>query len=144
MTLNKRTRDEMRALCGEIHEDDGVDHREYFKSRKPRDKKCRKAMQLCHQVKVTLDLLLSGEFNDELLHNLQVISVTPAPDDTQLAVLLKADLPAEQIDTQKILARLATVTGLLRSEVASAITRKRAPKLMFHLAGPTETEEVQP
>ena len=144
MTLDKRTRAEMRALCGEIHADDGVDPREFFKTKNVRDKKSRKAMQLCHQVAVTLELVLSGDFGDELLHNLQVVSVEPAPDDTQMAVTLRADVRAELANTQQILERLAAVSGRIRCEVASAITRKRAPKLVFRLVGPTDGPEVQP
>lgn len=144
MTISKRTREQMLACCGEIHDDDGVDPREFFKTHETRDKKSRKAMQLCNQVAETLSLVLAGDFDDDLLHSLQVISVRPAPDASQLAVELRADVPDGQVGAQEILDRLAVVAGRLRCEVAAAITRKRAPKLVFHLVGSDGTEEVQP
>ena len=144
MTLNKRMRDEILAHCGEIHDDDGVAPRDFFKSNTYRDKKDYKAMQLCKQVAETLSLVLTGEFDDELLHSLHVVSVDPAPDASRLAVTLRADIGGGQFDSQEILSRLTAVTGRLRAEVASAITRKRAPKLVFRLIGPTESEEVKP
>ncbi len=144
MTLNKRMRDEMLAHCGEIHDDDGVDPRDFFRSNTHRDKNNYKATQLCKQVAETLSLVLTGEFDDELLQSLHVVSVDPAPDASQLAVTLRADIGGGQFDSQEILSRLTAVTGRLRAEVASAITRKRAPKLLFRLTGPVESEEVEP
>jgi len=144
MTLDKRTREQMLAHYGEIHDDDGVDPHEFFKTRELRDKQYHKTMQLCSQVAETIGLVLEGDFDDELLHNLQVVSVNPAPDASQLAVALRADVPDAQVGAQEILNRLAAVSGRLRCEVAAAISRKRAPKLVFHLVGPAESGEVQP
>ena len=144
MTLSQRMREQMLAHCGEIHDDDGVDPREFFKTRKPRDKNNRKATQLCAQVAETLGLVLAGDFDDELLQNLQVVSVDPAPDASHLSVTLRADVPTGRVEAQQVLDRLAMVAGKLRCEVAAAITRKRAPRLVFHLVGPVETEEAQP
>ena len=93
----------------------------------------RKAMQLCRQVADTLSFVLSGEFDDELLRNLQVISVKPAPNASQLAVTLLADVTDQSTDVPRILERLDRVSGRLRCEIAAAITRKRAPRLMFHI-----------
>ena len=144
MTLNKRMRDEMLAHCGEIHDDDGVGPREFFKSSPHREKNNYKATQLYKQVAETLSLVLTGEFDDELLHSLHVVSVDPAPDASQLAVTLRADIGRGQFDSQEILERLMAVSGRLRDEVASAITRKRTPKLVFRLIGPEEAEEANP
>ncbi len=33
MAHDKQQRERLRALCGELHDDDGVDPREYFQSR---------------------------------------------------------------------------------------------------------------
>ena len=144
MTLNKRMRDEMLAHCGEIRDDDGVDPRDFFKNNAYRDKKDYKATQLCKQVAETLSLVLSGEFDDELLHSLHVVSVDPAPDASQLAVTLRADIGSHQFDAQEIMDRLIAVSGRLRAEVASAITRKRAPRLVFRLLDPEHSEETSP
>jgi ribosome-binding factor A len=142
MTLSKRAREQMLAHCGEIHDDDGVDPREFFKSNQLRDKRNRKADQLCAQVAETLGLVLSGDFDDELLRSLHVVSVRPAPNASQLAVALRADPSDEAIDPRIVLDRLAAVMGRLRCEVAAAITRKRAPRLVFHLIGPARTGEA--
>ena len=144
MTFNKRKRDEMLAHCGEIHDDDGVAPRDFFKCNINRTKNDHKVTQLCKQVAETLSLVLTGEFDDELLHSLHVVSVDPAPDASQLAVTLRADISSEQPNSQEIMARLMAVSGRLRAEVASAITRKRTPKLVFHIIGPDEREAVKP
>jgi len=140
MTLDKRTRKRLLAHCGELHEDDGVDPREFFKADNNHNKPNRKALQLCQQVAQTLGLVLAGEFGDERLHGLQVVSVDPAPDASQLSVTLQSDDACNSTETQEILNRLATVSGRLRSQVAAAICRKRAPKLLFRVIGPTAVE----
>lgn len=147
MTLDKRTRERLLAHCGELHEDDGVDPREFFKSNKSTKRQNRKAKQLCRQVAETLDLVLSGDCHDTVLQSLHVVSAVPAPDSSRLLVTLCADVPAGQFDRDAILAELHKQTGRLRSEVATAITRKRVPMLTFHVtgpSGPSATGEVQP
>lgn len=142
MTIDKRKREQMLEHCGEIHDDDGVDPREYFKPMRPAGKINRKTMQLCSQVADTLRLVFAGEFDDEILHNLQVLSVDPAPDASQLAVTVCADLAAQGVGEEEIRDRLARVSGHLRTQVAAAITRKRAPRLLFHIVRPPETGEA--
>mgnify|MGYP002626432340 CR=1 FL=1 len=131
LTFDKKTREELRAYCGELGADGGVDPREFFKTRQTNDKRNRKALQLCKQVAVTLELALSGDFGDEFLHNLEVVSVDPAPNTSQLAITLRAI--DESADIEETTARLEAVAGRLRAEVAAAITRKRAPKLAFRV-----------
>ena len=144
MALDRRTRDRMLRHCGQLHEDDGVDPREYFKTESGRGKPNRKVLQLCSQVAQTLNLVLAGEFDDELLHNLQVESVDPTPDASQLCVSVSCVVADETVDSQEILERLAKVAGRLRSEVATAITRKRAPKLVFRVVSPSQAEGTEP
>lgn len=136
MALNKRQREQLRALCGELHEDDGVDPREYFKPHRKQNKERHKARQLCRQVERTLALVLSGETGDSLLNSLTIVSVTPSADSSRLLVTVSADLPADQFDRPAIEARLAAVQGRLRSEVSAAITRKKTPVLTFEVVGP--------
>ena len=93
----------------------------------------RKTMQLCRQVEQTLVLVLSGECNDEVLQSLLVESVTPAPNASQLLVTVRQLAGDEPVSTAEILARLAEVAGQLRFAVATAITRKRAPRLIFQV-----------
>ena len=90
-------------------------------------------MQLCRQVEQTLCLVLSGECQDEILQSLLVESVTPAPNASQLLVTVRQSASDEPISTLEILSRLAEVASQLRFEVASAISRKRAPRLLFEV-----------
>jgi ribosome-binding factor A len=93
----------------------------------------RKALQLCHQVAETLEEVLA-ECGDGLLQALRVIDVEPAPDASRLLVTVAIDgLPQEAIDLGVVHKHLAHASGHLRSEVATAITRKRAPVLVYRL-----------
>ena len=144
MSLDKRTREQMLAHCDAIHEDAGVDPREFFKLRSHRDKPDRKAQQLCRQVAETIDQILAGELGDTALNNLRVSGVAPAPDASRLLVSLVAvsdDVPFDQSTTEQ---RLAAVTGLLRSAVAAAITRRKAPNLSFVVIGPNSAPSQAP
>lgn len=81
----------------------------------------RKARQLCRQVQRALNLALAGEalFADE---------VTPAPDCGRL--LVHVALPPGRA-VAEVMAQLREAAPQLRSEVAMAIARKRAPQLFF-------------
>ena len=103
------------------------------RTRRTRRKGDRKVRQLCSQVAETLSQVLSGECGDELLQSLLVVSVDPGRDAAQLVVTVSASLPGEMVDAREVSARLAKVMGKLRSEVAAAITRKRAPTLVFRV-----------
>ena len=147
MTLGKRkpTRRQMRAVCDEIGPDDGVDPREVARAKMKQHRSLnpapakdpgRKARQLGRQVAETLDAVLAGDTRDEALRGLRVVSVIPAPDASRLVVTV-APLPsADRLDLPEILARLEHASGWLRTEVAAAITRKRAPVLSFQIAPP--------
>lgn len=94
----------------------------------------RKTMQLCHQVAVTLEEVLA-ECGDPLLHGLRVLDVEPSPDVSRLLVTLAVeDEPVDGPDAlHRVEAHLSRASGHLRGEVAQAITRKRAPALIYHL-----------
>ncbi len=92
----------------------------------------RKALQLCSQVADTLNYVFSGECDDELLRNLHVLSVVPAPNASQLLVTVAPVVPLQpEHNAAEINKRLAAAAGRLRSEVAAAITRKKTPRLLF-------------
>ena len=132
MTARKPSPEKMLSMCNEVHPEDGMDPRDFAK--KPRiHKGDRKVRQLCSQVAETLRLVLSGECGDEVLQNLEVVAVDPAPNASQLLVTVRLADAAEATDPAEISARLASFAGKLRCEVASAITRKRAPKLVFRV-----------
>ena len=136
MAHDERQRARVRALSSELHDDDGVDPRKFFQPDRKRDKDRRKSKQLCRQAQKTLDLVFSGETRDELLGALHIVSVTSSADSSALLVTVVADVPPDCFDRTQIEARLAKMSGRLRSEVAGAITRKRTPLLVFHVLGP--------
>jgi ribosome-binding factor A len=140
MTHDRRTREEMRKLCDNLHEDDGVDPREFFQAgRRPR-KPDRKAQQLCRQAAETLDQVLSGEMRDPHLDCLRVASVQPAPDASRLLVTLVVDCPPEDFCLATSEERLQASSGRLRAAVAAAITRRKAPTLAWVIIGPEDRE----
>ena len=138
MTIDKRVREHLLAYCGQLHDDDGVDPRQFFRKEKDRTQQNHKAEQLCKQVAETLSLVLAGEFSDDRLHGLQVEKVEPAPNASQLSVTFRTDTVCSCLETEAILLQINRVAGQLRSAVAAAITRKRTPKLTFRVVGPSE------
>ena len=132
MTSQKPPPKDLPPLCGEISGEDGMDPREFARKGRAR-KGNRKNRQLCSQVAETLGLVLSGECDDEVLQSLQVLAVDPAPDASQLVVTLCPGMPGETINAADAMERLTQIMGKLRYEVAGAITRKRAPKLIFRV-----------
>jgi ribosome-binding factor A len=143
MALDKRTREQLLAHCGEIHEDDTVDPREFFKASRPQKKETRKAKQLCRQIAETLDQILAGEASDDVLRGLRVADVLPAPDTSRLLVTLLMDCDPTDFDRPLIEERLACCRGRLRAEVAAAITRRKAPTLVFEIIGPETARNVE-
>jgi ribosome-binding factor A len=147
MPSKKPIRRPQPPLCSELHKDegfadDGVDPREFFRQGKPRQNKDRKTLQLCSQVRDALNYALGEDSGDELLAMFQVADVCPAPDAAQLLVVV---FPAVQLavplDPADVLARLVAASGRLRAGVAAAITRKRAPKLLFQVVAVPSGEE---
>ena len=140
------TRRALRALCDEIGPDDGIDPRTVARTRLRVHRKLRpaeaqgksasgrKARQLSRQVAETLDAVLAGDTRDALLRGLRVVSVVPAPDATRLLVTVEPLMPIDPVDKAELRVRLERATGWLRTEVAAAVTRRRAPLLTFHLA----------
>ena len=122
----------MLAACDEIGPDDGVDPREWAKA-KSRRVPGRKALQLCRQVAEALQAALA-ECRDEVLSGLVVTTVMPAPHAGRLRVSVAAAPSAAVRDTAVVQEHLARAAGLLRSEVAVAIHRRKTPELVFILA----------
>lgn len=119
----------LRALCAEPGPDDGVRVR---RSRRRRGGTDRKLLQLCGTVSRTVGLAL-GACGDPVLNSCWVESVTPAPDASCLRVTVQT---FEHIDVPAFEAALADASVWLRTEVASAIQRKRTPRLLVEWAGP--------
>jgi ribosome-binding factor A len=92
----------------------------------------RKARQFCRQVQRALNLALADRHTDGL-NGLFVENVSPVPDCGHL--LVQVIIPADR-SVNEALSALPRDAPRLRSEVAMAITRKRAPELSFVPAFP--------
>lgn len=88
----------------------------------------RKAQQFCRQVQRALNLALAESSSDESLASLFVEEVSPAPDCGRL--LVQVLVPTGNAIAE-VIGALRRDAPRLRSEVAMAITRKRAPELVF-------------
>jgi len=140
MKPKKPLRHDLKSLCGELHADDGIDPKEYFRPAGRRRADDRKTRQLCSQISDTLNMLLA-ECGDDVLRNLQVVRVMPAPDVSQLMVVVCPAIDGQPSAPNEVMLRLVAASGRLRAEVATAITRRRAPKLLFqYVAGEPGSE----
>jgi ribosome-binding factor A len=126
-------RDELLEFCGEIGEGDGIDPRKFFEPTRHPRKTDHKGMQLCRQVARAVEQALAGELRDDLLRELRVRSVRPAPDAKRLLVTVEANAETSVPAARE---RLSLRAARLRCEVAAAITRNRAPVLVFEVIAP--------
>jgi ribosome-binding factor A len=127
-----RVRDSLSHFRAEADADDGADPHEFFKKEGTSNSKSgRKAQQLCAQIAETLQQLLGGESGDEILQALCLIEVSPTPDASQMLVIVGPALGAAPLREEEVMDALGRASGWLRSEIAAAITRKRAPRLVF-------------
>lgn len=94
----------------------------------------RKALQLCAQVSQTLEQVFA-EQEDDLLRDVHVESVDPAPDSSHLLVTVRPI--AREADPIALMGRLNEASADLRLEMAGAITRRRVPALTFRVVPPT-------
>jgi len=93
----------------------------------------RKVRQFCRQVQRALNLALADRNADDGMSDLFVEDVSAAPDCGHL--LVHVVIPVDRPITEALSA-LRRDAPRLRSEVAMAITRKRAPELSFVPAFP--------
>jgi ribosome-binding factor A len=108
----------------------------------PRDARGeRKVQQVCREVERTLSYAF-GECADELVRDLVVVAVEPAPDGSRLMVSLCPSSGKLAVDIGELLARVQEVRGFLRREIAAALQRKRTPELAFRIVPPIEREEA--
>lgn len=125
-------RRDLLSSCNEIGAEDGADPRIFFRPHQEK-KLNRKALQLCGEVAKSVGHVLAWELGDEVLGELHVEAVVPAPDSTRLLVtvsLLGTPGGSGPADLQQ---RLRGATGRLRREIASAIHRRRVPDLVFRV-----------
>jgi ribosome-binding factor A len=131
MPSRKRSERELRALCAELHEDDGVDPREDKRRAMLAERKVeRKLQQLCKQVVRALHLALAELPEAETLVGATVREVEPAPHAGRLRAVVVVSDVERVADVRRIVERHA---GWLRGEVAAAITRRKTPELVFEV-----------
>ncbi len=122
---NKRPVRDGHYPCDELLPGDGLDPR--FDTNGPKKVSNRKALQLCSQVFNSLSLALA-ECSNDVLRELQLESVVPAPDSSQLLVTVST-----KGSTMETGMMLQGAMGKLRSEIAASINRKRVPQLKFNI-----------
>ena len=123
---------EIQGLCGQPGPEDGIDPRDLLRQT-ARKKGGRKAHQLCAQMAQALDYAFAAVCDDDLLRDLLVVAVQPAPDESRLLVTVGTAI-ATSCEPAQVLARLQRFQGKLRFEVAAAIHRKKVPELTFCVA----------
>ena len=99
----------------------------------------RKTNQLCGQVKDALFGIVSG-LGDDVLNGLMVVTVEPAPHAGRLRVTVAVDSTTDVADRTAIREHLGRASGLIRSEVARSVTRRKAPELVFEIVPRSTTE----
>lgn len=131
MRRRKIARRDLFAGCADPGPGDGLDPR--LESREaPAKVANRKALLLCGEAERTLSAVLAG-CGDDVLRNLVVASVRPAPTSVRLLATVYPAAPMEGVDAAAVLGRLEHAKGLLRTELAAALHRRRAPDLMFRV-----------
>jgi ribosome-binding factor A len=131
MSSKRIRRKDLLSGCSDVGPEDGLGPRYDRRGEPPAGD--RKQMQLCGQVARTLASLFAGECGDEVLRDLLVESVVPAPSSARLLVTVALAPTAEPRPAGVIAERLERARGLLRSEVAAAVVRRRAPDLVFRV-----------
>jgi ribosome-binding factor A len=131
MSSRKISRKDLSAGCADPRAGDGLDPR-LDRPEGPARVKNRKALQLCGQAVRTLNAVLAG-CGDDVPRSLLVASVVPHPTSARLLATVYPATPLEGVDAETVLVRLEKARGLLRSEVAAALHRRKAPDLTFRV-----------
>lgn len=130
-------------LCARLYDDDGIDPRavKLAERREALSKPSSKDLRLAKQIRTALEHALRSRAGDRVLAGLAVERVEPAPDATRFEVVLAPTGDGPLAPEGSILAHLRRLRGVLRAEIAAAITRKRVPELVFSIV-PAEAGEV--
>ncbi|MFO0942108.1 MAG: hypothetical protein U0930_15320 [Pirellulales bacterium] len=136
MTRRKRfSKTQLRGLAGR-NDQSGFENFDSMIHRATAPRIDRNALQLCRQIQRELTLILSGELDDDRVRDLMVLSVSPYPHTNLLLVTLQAGQVCTQEELLDLDAALLHHKHLIRSEVASAINRKKTPDLTFRVINP--------
>lgn len=131
MNSGNRLRKITGPLCAEFGPEDGVDPR--LTSRPSGQRRPgRKSLQLCGQAAKALAGALADS-EDDVLRDLLVAAVEPAPHTGRLQITVALAPSAVDHEPGLILERLAAAGGRLRTEVANAVRRRKAPELRFRV-----------
>ncbi len=132
-----------KQFCQQLGEGDGVDprHADRQSSGSRRREEDRKTQQLCQQVAHVLEAVLTGEARDADLQDLNVVSVVPAPNAGRLLVTVQSWADDAISRWSEIEEKLRRATPWLRSELATSISRRRIPELVFQLAIPNAAND---
>ena len=143
MKRKQPSRKSLPALCSEPGPEDGIDPREVLRQA-ARNKTGRKTQQLCGQVAEALNYAFAAVCRDDVLRDLGVVTVQPAPNEARLLVTVGPTLPGP-CDPTQVMGHIQQALGKLRSEVAAAIHRKKVPELAFCVLanGPGPSEETR-
>jgi ribosome-binding factor A len=125
---NPKRRHQGPPPCESRGPDDGIDPKLLFRP-ESRRRDDRGVLRLCSQARDALTYALA-DCGDETLQSLRVDAVQPAPDATRLAVTVRA---ADETKAATARERLASAAGMLRTEVAGFLRRRRAPELVFRV-----------
>ncbi len=120
-------------LTDELTPDDGQDPKQFSDRRTWNDsthKLSRKALQLCEQVKTSLHGIFAA-CADDVVRDLQILAVQPAPNTGRLLIAVAVTPTADAVSREAVVSHLHQVAGWVRSEVASAIHRRKAPELAW-------------
>jgi ribosome-binding factor A len=131
MAKSEQSRRKLLAACSDVGPEDGTDPKDWTKHWNARGPG-RKALQLCAQVSEALNAAFAG-FGDEVLADLIVTSVEPAPHAGRLLVTVGATPSAKPRIVTEVTAHLNRAAGRLRTAVAAAIHRRKTPLLAFRV-----------
>lgn len=121
----------MDALRAEPGAQDGVDPRDELRQA-ARTKGGRKTHQLCAQAAEAINYAFAAECHDDVLRELGVVAVQPAPDESRLLVTVAPTLPGP-CDPAAVLAHIDKAQATIRAQVAAGIHRKKVPQLAFRV-----------
>jgi ribosome-binding factor A len=133
MAKKHSSQKQMRHVVGSIGPEDGVDPRDVARGLRKPDARGRKTLQLCNQIFETLEQVLA-EQEDEVLQGLHVVSVVPAPDESNVLVTVSPGAGVTPLEIASLQERLDYSSKELRMEVASAITRRKVPGITWRVA----------
>lgn len=121
MSSDDQLRRQLLALCAELGPEDGLNARDFYRKKSQRADDRRTQSQLCGQIAQALNLALSGAGLDALRSTMVHTVIAPRSGEVEVTC----------IGPPEAAPALDIAQSWLRSEVASAIHRKRVPRLTF-------------